>query len=391
MGTVRPEGELADRDDTERTIRRASRLFYGSARGLCVLIRHLEPVDKGGMVSWSARPTAGVRADTSIRRRCPFRVDSCRVFSIDRILDLFHRLGSYSPVQVFIELLLIWLAVYFVFRFVQGTRAAGVLKGLLILVIAVAILSRLLGQTVAFQRLGVLYDRFLALTAVALIVIFQPELRRALVRLGEAPFFRSTPKDIALIVNEIADACAYLSKAKFGALIAIERQVGLRGLTEGGVVLNADLSARLLQTIFFPGSALHDLAVVVRGKQLYAAGVQLPLADPEDMPDPSLGSRHRAAVGLSKECDALIVVVSEETGTIRIAERGRLSAPLSANDLRFELKARLGKSLRQSADMNRATQTSEERQETELRAAALEQPIELDPDHASTGAEARRE
>ncbi|MCK6477474.1 MAG: DNA integrity scanning protein DisA nucleotide-binding domain protein, partial [Phycisphaerales bacterium] len=112
----------------------------------------------------------------------------------------------------------------------------------------------------------------------------------------------------------------YLSRARFGGLIVIERSVGVSGLIEGGTVINAELSSRLLQTIFFPGSALHDLAVIVKGRRVHAAGVQLPLADPTDMPDPRLGSRHRAAIGLSKECDALIVVISEETGSVRIAE-----------------------------------------------------------------------
>jgi len=117
--------------------------------------------------------------------------------------------------------------------------------------------------------------------------------------------------------------------------------VALAGIVEGGTTLNAELSARLLQTLFFPGSALHDLAVIVKGRRLVAAGVQLPLAEPGEMPDPSFGSRHRAAIGLSKECDALVVIVSEERGHIRIAERGKLSKPLSGEDLQAELLKRL--------------------------------------------------
>jgi hypothetical protein len=105
--------------------------------------------------------------------------------------------------------------------------------------------------------------------------------------------------------------------------------------------MNAELTSRLLQTIFFPGSALHDLAVVVKGKRIAAAGVQLPLAEPEDMPDKRLGSRHRAAVGLSRECDALVVVVSEESGKIRLAERGRLTVVESVDQLDRELMSRL--------------------------------------------------
>ncbi len=261
------------------------------------------------------------------------------------IIDLWHRVGSYPPFAVAFELILIWVLVYAVVRFAQGTRAAGALKGLLVLLIIITVVSRVVGGG-AFQRLALLHDRFLALTAIALIIIFQPELRRALVRLGETPFFRGTPSDLTYIVEQIADACAYLTKAKFGAIMAIERQVAVAGLVEGGTAMNAELSSSLLQTIFFPGSALHDLAVIIRGRTIHSAGVQLPLAEPEDMPDSRLGSRHRAAVGLSKECDALVIVVSEEVGKVRIAERGRLSDPMSADDLRVELRSRLERASR---------------------------------------------
>lgn len=262
------------------------------------------------------------------------------------IQDLLQRIGSYSPAVVAIELVLIWVFVYAVVRFVQGTRAAGALKGLLVLVVVITLVSRVPGGSAAFQRVGLLYDRFLALIAVGLIVIFQPELRRALVRLGETPFFRGTPSEIAYVTEEIVGASAYLSKARFGALIVIERQVGLTGVVEGGTVLNADLTSRLLQTIFFPGSALHDLAVIVRGRTIHSAAVQLPLAEPADMPDAALGSRHRAAVGVTKECDAIAVVVSEESGGIRLADRGRLTPTLTADELRDELRTRLERTQR---------------------------------------------
>ena len=265
------------------------------------------------------------------------------MFLTDRLQSFFDRLSTYPAWQVLVELAVIWIVVYVIFRFVQGTRAAGALKGLLVLLIVVTILSRVFGGTGSFQRLGLLYDRFLALVAISLVVIFQPELRRALVRLGETPFFRTSPKDLKIIADEIASAAAYLSKAKFGAIIVVERNVGLAGLVEGGTVLGAELSSRLLQTIFFPGSALHDLAVIIKGRTIHAAGVQLPLAEPSEMPDPSLGSRHRAAVGLSRECDAIVVVVSEETGACRIAERGRLSDRLTPAALREELEARMAR------------------------------------------------
>jgi len=260
---------------------------------------------------------------------------------MDRIQALQQRLQTYSPWEIAVEVAVIWVVVFLIVRFVQGTRAAGALKGLLLLLIVITILSRMLGGGGSFQRLGLLYDKFIALVAIAMIVIFQPELRRALVRLGETSFLRSTPKDIRVIVEEVSEAAAYLSKAKFGALIVLERQTKLAGIVEGGTKLGAELSGRLLQSIFFPGSALHDLAVVIKGRVIDSAGVQLPLAEPGDMPDRRLGSRHRAAVGLTNECDALVVVVSEETGSIRIAERGKLSRPLTESELHDELTARL--------------------------------------------------
>ncbi|HZW08453.1 MAG TPA: diadenylate cyclase CdaA [Phycisphaerales bacterium] len=259
-----------------------------------------------------------------------------------RMIEMLERLASYSLASIFVELAVIWLLVFVVVRFVQDTRAAGALKGVLLLILVATLLVQIIGGREALPRLAYLYERALAVVAIGLVVIFQPELRRALVRLGETSLFRGGPAGVAAIVEPIVEACGYLSKARFGAIIVIERQVGLRGLVEGGTVLDADLNSRLLQTIFFPGTALHDLAVVIRGRVIHAAGVQLPLADPVDIPDRSLGSRHRAAVGVTKECDAIVVVVSEETGGIRVAERGRLSNPLSLDELRAELSRRLG-------------------------------------------------
>lgn len=259
----------------------------------------------------------------------------------DRFIRLFERVQTYPWWQVGIEIFVIGVVVYAIMRFVQGTRAAGAIKGVLLLLLAATLLIRVAGGPDAFQRLKFLYDNFLALVAVTLVVVFQPELRRGLIRLGEGTFLRRTPAGDIALVQAIADACSYLSRARFGGLMVVQRDVGLKGLVEGGTVLDAQVSARLLQTIFFPGSALHDLAVIIHQGRIRAAGVQLPLADPEEMPDPSLGSRHRSAVGLSKECDALVVVVSEETGHISLAERGKLHQNLGIDGLRELLLARL--------------------------------------------------
>lgn len=259
----------------------------------------------------------------------------------DRLYGLLDRLASYPRWEVATELVLIGLVVYAVTRFVRGTRAAGALKGIFVVLLLATLVARIAGGGEAFQRLTFLYDRFLAVVAIGLLIIFQPELRRALLRLGETGFFRSGSPQVAEAVDAIADACSYLSKSRFGALLVLQRQTSLQGIIEGGTILDAALSSRLIQTLFFPGTALHDLAMVIKGNVIHAAGVQLPLADPSDMPDARLGSRHRAAVGLSKECDALVVVVSEETGHIRIAERGQLSEPLAREELAPELLKRL--------------------------------------------------
>jgi diadenylate cyclase len=260
---------------------------------------------------------------------------------LERFSQLFQRIQNYPVWQIALEVVIIWMVVWGVVRFVQGTRAAGALKGILLLIVLATLIVRIVGQREAFHRLTFLYQTFLPLAAFSLVVIFQPELRRGIIRLGEAQLFRRAGVGVGSVVDAVTEACQYLAKAKFGALMVIERESSLRGLVEGGTAIDGKVSARLLQTIFFPGSALHDLAVIISGSDIRAAGVQLPLADPEDMPDPALGSRHRAAVGLSKESDALIVVVSEERGTISVAERGKLTSGLNATQLHDILLARL--------------------------------------------------
>lgn len=261
--------------------------------------------------------------------------------NLDRLHNLLDRLTSYPLWEVGVELLLIGVVVWVVARFVRGTRAAGALKGIFVILLLATLVARVFGGGETFQRLAFLYDRFLAIVAVGLLIIFQPELRRALIKLGETGFFSRSSPQVTQAVDAIADAAAYLSKSRFGAILVIQRKTNLEGIVEGGTVLDAALTSPLLKSIFFPGTALHDLAVVIRGNVVHAAGVQLPLADPGDMPEATLGSRHRAALGLTKESDALVTIVSEETGHIRIAENGKLSEPIARGDLAEELLRRL--------------------------------------------------
>ena len=247
-----------------------------------------------------------------------------------------------EPFEVLLELAVIWVVVYVILRFLRGTRGAGVIKGMAVILIVATLTIQVLGRENAFERLEFLYSNFLTFVSLMLVIVFQPELRRALVRLGEASLFKQGGLRKARVIEEVLGSIDYLSRNKIGALVAIERQVGLRGIVEMGTRVDAEVSKELLNTIFWPGSALHDMGVVLQGDRVTAAGVQFPLADGEQVPQ-ELGSRHRAAVGLSQEADALVLVVSEETGIISLAERGELKRNLTIADLRPILTRGLGK------------------------------------------------
>ena len=263
---------------------------------------------------------------------------------LERFEQLRTRIDSYLHDQfweVMLELAIIWLVVYVIWRFLQGTRGARVIKGLAVILVAVVLIQFISSNSV-YERLDFLSSNFLTVVSLMLVIVFQPELRRALVRLGEANFFRQTGLRKARLIEEVLASVQYMSRNKIGALIAIERQVGLRGVVEAGTTLDAEISRELLQTIFWPGSALHDMGVVIRGDHIAAAGVQFPLAEGERIPS-ELGSRHRAAIGLSQETDALVIVVSEETGIIGLAERGDLKRGFSIDELRPVLTKELGR------------------------------------------------
>lgn len=249
-------------------------------------------------------------------------------------------LRSYSLYEVLLELAVIWICVYVVFRFLRGTRGAGVIKGFAVLLVLVTLLTRVLGHNSdTFARLNFIYDRFLGLLAIMLIVVFQPELRQALIRLSTPARFRAA-RSHHHVVKAIADAVTYLSKNQFGGIIAVERNVQLGGLLESGQVLDAVISARLLQSLFYPNSPLHDLGVVIRGDRILAAGVQFPLAEQGTLPA-NVGSRHRAAVGVTNESDCLVIVVSEESGKISIAEHGRIDFDVPRDEVAAILAGRL--------------------------------------------------
>jgi len=255
---------------------------------------------------------------------------------LQNLNQVWARVQNYWETEwwaVCFELAVIWVVVYLILRFLRGTRGARVIKGVAIILIIGTLTIQIFGGANQLERLSFLYSGFLGFISIALVIVFQPEIRRALVRLGETRFFRQTGLRKARVVEELLGSMQYLSRNKVGALIAIERQVGLGGIVEAGIRVDADVTKELLNTIFWPGSALHDMGVVIRGDRIVAAGVQFPLAEGDSV-EQELGSRHRAAIGLSAEVDSLILVVSEETGTISVAERGTLTRHLTVEDLR---------------------------------------------------------
>lgn len=244
------------------------------------------------------------------------------------------------PWAALIELLLIGTVVYLVLRFFQGTRGARLMRAVFtILAVSFAIVW-LIAERFEFERINVLYPYFVFGVFLVSLVAFQAELRRMLVRLGQGGWLQRWLKTSDEAIEPIVAAAERLSRKKIGALIAIERSTELGAITETGVQIDAVVSAELLETIFWPGTALHDLGVIIRQGRIVAAGCQFPLAESGDV-DRSLGSRHRAAIGMSQEVDAVVVIVSEETGTISTAIHGRLRRALAIDALRESLQKEL--------------------------------------------------
>lgn len=235
-----------------------------------------------------------------------------------------------------IDILLVALIFYWMYFFIRETRAMRILYG-----IAILGLLLLLGRLLDLTLLNFVMRYLTASILVAIPVVFQPELRAALERLGRTKFVGTGLPitrhfDIPHTINTIVYAVSGLSRRKIGALIVIAGQTGLREFTETGVALNAELSRELLWNIFTPKTPLHDGALIIAGNKIVAAGTRLPLS--EEQFSEKLGTRHRAAIGLSSQTDALVIVVSEETGMISVASGGVLTQDLTPAALHERLE-----------------------------------------------------
>jgi len=247
------------------------------------------------------------------------------------------------------EILLLAAIIYYFLLLFRGTRGAAVLTGFVIALLVITGLTQLFQLDV----INWILSRVLALLAIAVLVIFQPELRRALAQLGSQNPFASSRLRVELI-DVLVETARSMSQKRCGALIAVEREIGFRGVVETGIAVDAKATPELLTTIFFENTPLHDGGVVLHGDRIAAAACIFPLTQQQGL-STQLGMRHRAAIGLSEETDALIVVVSEETGDISVANNGRLQRGLDPDGLRESLSKTLASPVQRGLGLTDAT------------------------------------
>jgi diadenylate cyclase len=244
---------------------------------------------------------------------------------------LLHRVSSWWDVA---DILIVALLIYQALKLIRGTRAMQMAIGL-----AVVLLLLYASQHMPLQTVNTLIRGVLTYAVIAAIVLFQADIRRALSHLGSAPFFKyfARSERVADTIEEIVTAADLLAKADVGAIIVFEREIGLRNYVESGIKIDAVVSYDLLVSIFQQETPLHDGAVIISDHRIAAAACFLPLTVSHKL-DRNLGTRHRAAIGLTEETDAIAVVVSEERGEISLALEGRIERALSAEDLRVRLQ-----------------------------------------------------
>ena len=244
----------------------------------------------------------------------------------------FH--GILSTIGWFdiIDILIVGTILYKVYEMLQDTRAITLVKGILVLLAVTIVCS-----WAELHVISWLLQKAVTLLFVALPIVFQPELRRALEHLGQGTFLGTAAllddDEARSVVRELTRAVKQLSATRTGALLVIERNMGLNDVSATGIHIDGLISADFLLNVFIVNTPLHDGAAVIRGNRLIAAGCLLPLTENRSL-STELGTRHRAAIGLSEQCDALVVVVSEETGTVSVAENGRIVRHLDSDHLR---------------------------------------------------------
>ncbi len=236
--------------------------------------------------------------------------------------------------KAILEIAILWFIIYHVMLFFEGTRAIQLVRGIAIILVASFVLQRL-----GLNRLDWLFKNLFATSVIAVLIIFHPEIRSGLARLGQRHIFttRLREEELDIILKEISKAVESLSHDKIGALIAIEKNDPLNAFAENGVAIDSKISSELIQAIFTPNNPLHDGAMIMQSGRISSAGCFFPLAQNQDL-NRIFGTRHRAAIGLSEETDALIIIVSEERSDISLVYRGKLYKDLSQEGLILKAK-----------------------------------------------------
>ena len=256
-------------------------------------------------------------------------------FDIAFPMQLHGIISTIRPLDI-VDILIVAAILYKIYEMLQDTRAITLVKGLIVLFTLTVVCSWLNLHVISW-----LLQKSAGVLVVALPIVFQPELRRALEHLGQGKFFGKNSSldetEARAVVDELVKAAKNLSSTKTGALLVIEREMKLNDVSATGIHIDGLITADFLLNVFIPNTPLHDGAAVIRGRRLIAAGCLLPLTENRGL-STELGTRHRAAIGLSEQCDALIVVVSEETGTISVAENGHIMRHLDSDTLRAVLK-----------------------------------------------------
>lgn len=274
-------------------------------------------------------------------------------FGID-LAEFFN--SRFDPFRDTVDILLVTAGIYWLLLLIRGTRAIQILVGLIVL-IALSLASELF----QLAALGMILERFLGSAVLIIVILFQNDIRRALARVGRGFFPSFSAEQELQVVEEVVRSAGTLSQRRHGALIVLERESNLGDLIEAGVAVDAQISKDLLTSIFQPSSPMHDGAVVIQEGRISSAGCILPLTLRTDLPE-GLGTRHRAAVGITEETDALVVVVSEETAKISVVLGGDMLRGLDAPRLRVVLREILGgerKELPEASEITRGLEIAE--------------------------------
>lgn len=227
-----------------------------------------------------------------------------------------------------IDVLLVAYLLYKAWEYLSRTRAMQLLKGFLA-ILFLALLSSLLH----LETLNWVITNITTYIVIAVIILFQPELRRIITQFGQRNWISGANPEDAILLDELVNAAHSMAEEKIGSLIVIERKTGLRSYVESGVSVNATMSEELIRTIFFPNTALHDGAIIIQGGKIAGAACYLPLSDSKQLKKQH-GARHRAALGIAEETDALVIVTSEETGTISVMANGKMFSKIKESDLK---------------------------------------------------------